>query len=75
MTNIEKIEEQYQLTIQAYNEAVQHAIQNDDGCGLDFLETWVEGDWPKIQDVWPEFDLNSEAQQHLINESGGMPQE
>jgi hypothetical protein len=73
MTNLEKIEERYNTLIEAYNEAVQHAIQNDDGCGLAFLETWVEGDWPKLAEEWPEFDLNSEAQQLLIKESGGMP--
>lgn len=64
-----------ELIKESYNEAIEYAIKNDDGYGLAFLEHWSEGNWCVINDEWPEFNLNSEAQQHLIKESGGMPNE
>jgi hypothetical protein len=78
MTNLEKIEEKYQLTVQAYNEVIEFileaTISSDYMDRHYFLEAWNQGDWCAIQNDWPEFNLNSEAQQHVINESGGMPQ-
>lgn len=75
MTNVEELDQQNQLTIQAYNEAITYTLKNDDGYGLAFLNCWNEGDWLSIHNEWPEFDLNSEAQKWLITQSGGMPKD
>jgi hypothetical protein len=54
---------------ECYNEAIDFAVQNRD---IQFLQCWQEGDWKAIIEEWPEFDINSEAQQWLIKESGGI---
>lgn len=58
-----------ELVAEAYNEVIEFVIQNRD---LQFLQCWQEGDLKAIIDEWPEFDINSEAQQRLISESGGI---
>lgn len=79
MTNVEELDAQHQLTIQAYNEVIEFMLEASCSDGyMDrhyFLEAWQQGNWLEIQADWPEFDLNSEAQQWLINETGGMPKE
>ena len=59
----------FNLLQDSYNEVIQFVIEQRD---LDFLHCWFEGDWKAIKEEWPEFDINSEAQQLLIQESGGM---
>lgn len=58
-----------ELLAASYNEVIEFVIQNRD---LQFLQCWQEGDWKVIIEEWPEFDINSEAQQWLINESCGI---
>lgn len=66
-----------ELLAEASNEAIQFTLDGFDSSdyesAIQFLQYWYEGDWPAIQKYYPEFDLNSEAQQALIKESGGMP--
>jgi hypothetical protein len=57
------------LAIDAYNEAIEFTIDMRD---LDFLRCWQEGDWQCIIDEWSDFDIQSEAQQWLIEQSGGI---
>ncbi len=52
---------------ESYNEALEFATGNRD---WDFLDCWIEGDWQAINDEWPEFNLQSEAQLSLMQESG-----
>lgn len=65
-----------ELLSEAANEAIQYSLDlsllsSDDA--MSFLQAWNEGDWTYIVDSFPNFNINSEAQQVLIKESGGMP--
>lgn len=62
----------YELLQEAYNEAIEFALLDLDGYGLAFLQHWTEGNWHTIAEEWKDFNINSEAQQYLIKESGGM---
>lgn len=65
-----------ELIAEASNEAIQYAIDLallDSDDSMSFLQAWNEGDWTYIEDMFPNFNINSEAQQALIKESGGMP--
>lgn len=50
-----------------YNEVLEFVLSERD---LDFLRCWVEGDWEAINEEWPEFNIRSEAQLRLMQESG-----
>lgn len=62
----------YETLQEASNEAITFALQNVDGYGLEFLREWNEGNWCTIENEWPEFNIQSIAQQYLISQSGGM---
>lgn len=65
-----------ELLAEASSEAIQYAIDLallDSDDSMSFLQAWNEGDWTYIKDMFPAFDINSEAQQALIKASGGMP--
>jgi hypothetical protein len=34
--------------------AIEFALRDDDGCGMDFLRCWNEGDFDAIRNEWPE---------------------
>jgi len=63
--------ENQELAVEALNEAITFALENHDGYGLTFLDCWNSGEWNSIEDGWPEFNLDSDAQRWLINNSGG----
>ena len=66
---------QQELLAEASSEAIQYAIDLallDSDDSMSFLQAWNEGDWTYIKDMFPDFNLNSEAQQALIKASGGM---
>lgn len=65
-----------ELLAEASNEAIQYAIDLallDSDDSMSFLQAWNEGEWTYITDMFPNFNINSEAQQALIEASGGMP--
>lgn len=65
-----------ELLAQASVEAIQYALflgEDDSDSMFSFLDKWNEGDWVYLDNYYPEFDIKSEAQQALINASGGMP--
>lgn len=73
---LEKELTKQKLLDQASIEAIQYAIDLallDSDDSMSFLQAWSEGEWQYIVDMFPNFDINSEAQQALIKESGGMP--
>ena len=43
---------------QAFNLAINFALDRDTDEGLEFLRSWREGDWQSIRDEWPEFDVD-----------------
>lgn len=74
--DLEKELAQKELLAEATNEAIQEAIDLallDSGDSMSFLQAWNEGDWNYIKEMFPSFNLDSEAQQALIKASGGMP--
>ena len=65
-----------ELLAEASTEAIQYAIDLallDSDDSMSFLQAWSEGEWLYLLEHFPEFDINSEAQQALIKESGGIP--
>lgn len=62
-----------EAAIEAINYALAYGGVYDADDAISFLQLWSKGCWPEIAEEFPDFDLNSEAQQALIKESGGMP--
>ncbi|MEQ8511533.1 MAG: hypothetical protein RLN67_13835 [Algiphilus sp.] len=44
---------------EAFNIAINFALDRDTDEGIEFLRSWREGDWQTLRDEWPEFDVDS----------------
>lgn len=63
-----------QSGVEAISFALAISEEYDAIYAMDFLQLWHEGCWPEIAELYPEFDLNSDAHKVLIADSGGMPE-
>lgn len=73
VNEIKKLALLSEATIEAINYALVIGEEYNADDATNFLFAWNEGSWDYIVEHYQDFDINSEAQQTLIKESGSMP--